>query len=327
MACYHPLKAYPIGKNLETGKTKYAISKLLPGDNTEGYTIIPCGQCIGCRIDYSRQWADRCMLEAKEHDSNYFLTLTYDDDHLDSIRSGYTEKESGEYKEILSLNKRDLQLFHKRLRKKLDADQRPPIRFFACGEYGSPENTMRPHFHEICFGLVLDDLKLYKYNKLKQPLYTSEYLNQIWKKGFVIIGQATWESCAYVARYVMKKIKGEGSELYREYNITPPFTVMSRKPGIGRKYYEDHPELFDYSYFNLAAEDGSRKIYPPRYFKSLLEIDDPEKFEKLKENNRLSADLKTDAKLSKTDLVLSDQLVLEESSFNDRIRILGRKEL
>lgn len=325
MACYSPLKAYPIGKNLETGKTKYALSKLMPGDDRKDFIIIPCGQCIGCRIDYSRQWADRCMLEAKEHDSNYFLTLTYDDDHLDSVKSGYTERDTGEYKEILSLNKRDLQLFHKSLRKALDAENRPKIRFFACGEYG--EKTYRPHYHEICFGLVLDDLKFYKYNDLKLPLYTSEFLNKIWKKGYVIVGEATWESCAYVARYVTKKLKGVGSEIYKEYNITPPFTVMSRKPGIGREYYDSHPEMFDYNYINFSTCDGGRKIYPSRYFKNLLMVDDPDRYEQLKEMNRLSGEISTNSKDKISDLDLVDQLKLEESLFNDRIRILNRKEL
>ena len=327
MACYHPLKAKPIGINLETGKTIYALSKLKPGDDREGFKLIPCGQCIGCRIDYSRQWADRCMLEAKDHESNYFLTLTYDDDHLDTVKTGYIENGTGEYKEILSLNKRDLQLWHKSLRKALDEKGYSKIRFFACGEYGSPKNTMRPHYHEIVFGLVLDDLKFYKYNKLKQPLYTSEFLNNIWKKGYVIIGDVTWQSCAYVARYVTKKMKGEGMELYREKNLVPPFTLMSRKPGIGRKYYDEHPEMFDYSYINLSTPDGGIKIFPNKYFKSLLEVDDPAAFENLRNINNIKSQNNTDFKDEVSDLDYADQLELEETLFNNRIRIMSRNEV
>lgn len=327
MACYHPLKAYPVGLNNETGKMKYAISKVIPGENLDGYTIIPCGSCIGCRIDYSRQWADRCMLEAQDHDENYFVTLTYDDDHLDSVLRSYDDPASGEEFTSMSLNKRDLQLWHKSLRKRLHEDGRGKIRFFACGEYGSPENTMRPHFHEIVFGLHLDDLKFYKYNKQREPLYTSEYLSNIWKKGYVIVGAVTWQSAAYVARYVTKKLKGDAAELYAACNMIPPFTVMSRKPGIARYYYDTHPELFDFSYISVSTPEGSKKIYPSRYFKKLLRDDDPDLYQDLNDRNSLAASLRTDARLAQTELNFSEQLDVDEQAFQNRIRVLTRKEI
>lgn len=326
MACYHPLKIYPVGVDLDTGNKKYAISKVKSGDNLDGFTIIPCGSCIGCRIDYARQWADRCMLEAKDHEDNWFLTLTYDDDHLDTVKTKYSDPASGEEFEAMSLNKRDVQLWHKNLRKSLDEKGYPKIRFFCCGEYGSPEWTMRPHYHEIVFGLKLDDLVFYKYNKQGQKLYTSEYLRKIWKYGYVIVGQVTWESASYVARYVTKKLKGDAAELYTVCNMIPPFTLMSRRPGIARKYYDEHPELFDYTYVPFSTEDGSKKIYPSRYFKKLLKDDDPEKYEELNERNTLSAKYRTDARLSSTELDLAEQLEIDEQSFQNRIRILDRKE-
>lgn len=325
MPCYHPLKAIKIGTNLETGKDKYAISRYNSGDDLSNAILLPCGQCIGCRIDYSRQWADRCMLELKDHESSYFLTLTYDEQHLDSIKSGYTDCETGEYHNNLTLNKRDAQLWHKNLRKALDEKGYPKIRFFMCGEYGS--NTFRPHLHEICFGLRLDDLKFYKYNKQGQPLYTSEFLSKIWKKGFVIVGEVTWETCAYVARYVTKKLKGQSGEFYQIHNIVPPFTLMSRKPGIARKYYEEHPDFFDCSYISIATDDGGRKIYPSRYYKSLLEVDDPERFADLKLNNMVAAEFNNDARLSQTDLDYKEYLKVCEDTFSSKIKSLARKEV
>lgn len=326
MACYHPLKIKMIGDNLDTGSKKYAISKLKSGDKLDGYKIVPCGSCIGCRIDYSRQWADRCMLEAKDHKENWFLTLTYDDDHLDSVKTWYSDPASGEAFEAMTLVKKDLQLFHKSLRKSLDEKNYPKIRFFACGEYGSPEYTMRPHFHEICFGLHLDDLEFYKYNKLNQPLYTSEYLNSIWKKGYVIVGEVTWESAAYVSRYVTKKLKGEAAELYEVCNMQPPFTLMSRKPGIARNYYDTHPELFDFKYVPFSTGDGVKKIYPSRYFKKLLKEDDPARFDELNDINTETAMNKTMAMLKNSELDLAQRLEVDEQSFQNRIRILDRKE-
>lgn len=340
MSCYHPLLIKQIG--VVDGKAKTVISKLKPGMDTTGCAVVPCGQCIGCRIDYSRQWADRCILEAQEHEQNWFVTLTYDDYHIkDTCRRTYIDSETGEEKEIMSLNKRDLQKFHKDLRNALaerdkkaqgvtkysdlDKSQTSKIRFFACGEYGSPSKTMRPHFHDIVFGLKLTDLVCVDYNELKQPLYESKWLSDIWQKGKVVIGEVTWQSCAYVARYVTKKLKGEASTLYSLYNLTPPFVLMSRKPGIAGQYYENHPEMFDYNYINISTEDGGRKIYPPRYFKSRLEKDDPEKYKEVRLRSQESAEIKWNSKNALSQLDAVDQLALEESLLNDRIRILDRK--
>lgn len=323
MPCYSPIKLYEVGLN-ENGKKRFAVSKLRKGDNTTGFILAPCGCCIGCRIDYARQWADRCMLESMDHEESHFLTLTYDEDNLDTVTTYYGNKDSGEAEKILTLNKRDLQLFHKSLRKELDKLDYPKIRFFACGEYGSPEKTMRPHFHDIVFGLKLTDLKEYDKNKLGQILYTSKFLNDIWKKGQVIVGDVTWQSCAYVSRYVTKKLKGESAELYKEFNLTPPFVIMSRKPGIAYNYYKEHPELFDFNYFSFGDENGSKKIYPPRYFKQRLQIDDPEKYKEVSERMRLASEIKFNSKKMVTELDIVDQFAVDESLFNDRLKTLVR---
>lgn len=342
MACYHPLLIKQVGVDYVTGKTKSVMCKLKPGMDTTGCMVVPCGQCIGCRIDYSRQWADRCLLESKEHEHNQFITLTYDDEHIkESCRREYVDMETGELCEIMSLNKADLQKFHKDLRnaldkrdrekygirnlKKLDPSLRSFVKFFACGEYGDPEKTMRPHFHTIVFGLQLTDLVFDKYNKLNQPLYTSKFLDDIWEKGKVEVGAVTWNSCAYVARYVTKKLKGEAGSLYSCYNIEPPYVVMSRRPGIAGKYYENHPEMFDTVCLNVGTPEGNRKIYPSRYFKSRLEKDNPEKFEEIKNRSQDVARMKWSSKEEVCGLDLVDQLEVDESLFNNRIRIMDRK--
>ena len=217
MPCNHPLKAFPIGLT-ENGKTKYKIVPFaihhLERRNGVWYNItseylspyreasvmdfvqIPCGKCIGCRLDYAKQWANRIMLEAQYHDDAYFVTLTYDDEHVP--RSWSTDPETGEACQSLTLRKRDVQLFMKRLRKWQDglvdtkyqvynknvsdssaslvSSQR--IRYFLSGEYGS--RTFRPHYHAIIFGLHLDDLVFWKFNALGQPYYTSESLEKVW---------------------------------------------------------------------------------------------------------------------------------------------------
>lgn len=94
---------------------------------------IPCGKCLECRLEYSRQWANRCMLEAQDHEENCFITLTYDDPHLPRVDD--VDPETGEIVQYKTLVKTDLQLFIKRLRKKLGGDCK--VRYFAAGEYGT----------------------------------------------------------------------------------------------------------------------------------------------------------------------------------------------
>lgn len=337
MSCYYPLKAWPVGLT-ESGKTKYKITEYgvdhidiindcpwpsrvadrpsLASKVVRDYIEVPCGRCIGCRLAYSRAWADRCLLELKEHESSFFITLTYDDFNVP--RSYYSDPDTGEAMQAFSLRKRDLQLFHKRLRKAIDY----PIRFFACGEYG--ESTLRPHYHDIVFGLRLHDLKFYSRSELGYNYYNSDFLSKIWNKGHVVVGEVTWDTCAYTARYIMKKLKGDAASFYEFHNIEPPFIVMSRKPGIARKYYDEHPELFNHHCVYLSTEDGSHPVYPSRYYKKLFEVDFPEKSAILKEKNREIAMVKARNKLERTDLAYEEYLKVEEMNLTAKMKSLKR---
>ena len=157
-----------------------------PARGAEPCTI-PCGKCIGCRLAHSRQWAVRCVHEASLHERNCFLTLTFDDAHLPV---------SG------SVSVRDVQLFLKRLRKALSY-QNIKIRFFACGEYG--DKNLRPHYHLILFNYDFSDDRQLLRQTPYGPLYISDFLFRLWPYGFHTIGNVTFKSCAYVARYVTKK--------------------------------------------------------------------------------------------------------------------------
>lgn len=355
MPCYHPLKAWPIGLT-ENGKTKYKITPyevhhvalnsngvwesctsdfLSPyvKRNVIDYTQIPCGQCVGCRLEYSRQWANRCMLELEYHDSAYFVTLTYDDEHVP--KSYYGDPASGEALPSMTLCKRDFQLFMKRLRKAFPDDK---IRFFASGEYGS--QTFRPHYHAIIFGLHLNDLVPYKRSEKGFIYYNSASLQRCWSViesckgscssvpvplGFAVVAQVTWDTCAYTARYVMKKLKGPEAQFYTDFNIVPPFTLMSRKPGIARQWYEDHPDCYDYEYINLSTDDGGKKFRPPKYFDRLFDVEYPEKSAELKETRKRMAEASKAAKLANTSLSYLEYLQVEENSKLDKIKQLERK--
>lgn len=296
MVCYHPLHAFPNGKTRD-GKTSYKITsnkvKSISFDKATGhwflsddpnryhnnqYIDIPCGQCVGCRIDYSREWALRCVLESKYHDRTMFLTLTYDDVHVP--HTTYTDNVTGEIKDILTLNPDDFTLFMKRLRFHFSKKYDKQLRFFACGEYGSV--TLRPHYHAIVFGLDVDDLKQVSTSPHGYPVYSSDFIEEIWGKGFITLADSSFETCAYTARYVMKKQTGKDSDFYDVHNLVPEFVRMSRKPGIAKQYYDDHV-LEIYEHDKIILNDG--KIFkPPSYFDSYLEKDYPELYDKIIQN-------------------------------------------
>lgn len=207
---------------------------------------LPCGNCTGCRLERSRQWAIRCMNEASLHDRNCFLTLTYRD------------KKSGD-----SLNKRDIVLFMKSLREAL----RPRlVRFFQCGEYGDSGNL--PHHHMLLFGEDFSsDRELFGVS-YGNRIYRSPLLERLWPHGFSSIGNLTFDSACYVARYVMKKINGpDSADFYGDR--FPPFITMSRRPGIGAGFFGKYSEDF-YPKDFITFNDGQR-IRPPRYYDRLYE--------------------------------------------------------
>lgn len=210
---------------------------------------IPCSQCIGCRLERSRQWALRCVHEASLHDSNLFLTLTYNDENLPPYNS---------------LNPLHTQLFLKKLRKKFGSG----IRFYLTGEYG--EETLRPHYHAIMFNFSLPDLRFYKKNYDGQILHTSALLDKVWGHGECKVGSVTFDSAAYVARYVVKKVTGKSAAAHYG-NRVPEFSRQSLKPGIGAAWYEKY--VHETYPSDFIVYDGVR-MRPPKAYDRRLEKDD-----------------------------------------------------
>ncbi len=260
MPCYHPISAFQCtdGSIVFYESKRHDVSRSLQ---------LPCGQCVGCRLERSRQWAIRCMHEAQMHTQNCFITLTYDDAHLPSDRS---------------LHYRDFQLFIKRLRKRYPGRR---IRYYMAGEYG--ENFGRPHWHACIFGLDFDDKKLWKRTAANSVLYRSKDLELLWPFGYSSIGDVTFESAAYVARYIMKKVTGKNAaEHYQEIdpdtgeitNRTPEFTKMSLKPGIGYEWYKQYTsDVYPHDYVVVRG----KKVKPPKYYDKKYKIDNPYEFDEL----------------------------------------------
>ena len=156
MSCYHPMIGKPTGEFWPSGKKKYSFTHgdpMIAREIWPGCIVVPCGHCIGCRLDYSRRWADRQMLELATAKKGLFVTLTYDQDHVPINGDPDTGEAFG-----YSLDKKDLQDFMKRLRRKFDGTGEKPmvqIRFFASGEYGP--TTRRPHYHCTLFCHILSN--------------------------------------------------------------------------------------------------------------------------------------------------------------------------
>lgn len=297
------------------------------------YDDIPCGQCIGCRLDYSREWSARIMLEASlfPKDECWFVTCTYNDDQLNlsDLVEVFDDRDDGSYlldqndeivkrhkSSFFSLSKKQHQDFLKRLRKHYGK-----LRFFGCGEYGSV--SYRPHMHYIFFGLKLDDLEHYKVTSLGDILYTSKTLESIWQHGFVIVGRCTVESAAYVARYTIKKRNVTDKSVYSKLGIEPEFVVMSRKPGIGANAFD--VSIYDTDEVILPGRNGSVSLMPPSYYDSLLEKADPVRYELIKESRRLNASL-TDDFLNYQNPLLdkASRLEARERSLKSSISVLKR---
>lgn len=287
------------------------------------YIDIPCGKCIACRLRRSREWANRCMLELQYHDSSYFVTLTYNDDNLPFVT--YID-EDGYYKYHSTLVKKDLQDFMKRLRKNYKYDNH--LKYYACGEYG--DNTHRSHYHIIIFGLRLDDLQYYKKSDLGFNYYTSEFLNKVWKKGFVVVTDVSWETCAYTARYIMKKQLGKDSWIYDDLGIEPEFTTMSLKPAIGYQYFLDHKdEIYDLDKIYIKTESGGKQFKPPKYFDEKMKFSE-EDFATLDDCRTVRqalAEARTKQRLMQTDLDEAAYRELEEDLLMTRLKALPRKEI
>lgn len=246
MPCYYPIHAFK-GYSEDKQKTKIAFKR---SDSWKGERIdLPCGQCIGCRLERARMWAVRCVHEAQMHEENCFITLTYDDEHLP--KDG-------------SLCLRDFQLFMKKLRKSLPGKK---ISYFHCGEYG---DKGRPHYHALLFNHDFQDKEPFS-KRNGNWTFTSKSLSSLWDKGFSVVAGMSFDSAGYVARYSMKKITGEKAKDYYG-SMAPEYATMSRNPGIGKKWFAKYRG--DVYPNDRVVIDGSYSR-PPRYYDTLLSREDP----------------------------------------------------
>ncbi len=264
MPCFSPLRGYRCKFPNSSGKFSIVFK---PGPTAYMPQDIPCGQCIGCRLGKSREWALRCVHEASLYDDNCFITLTYRPEDLPVDGS---------------LVKWHFQDFMKRLRRKFEPRC---IRFYMCGEYG--EQLSRPHYHACLFNFDFEDKVLFSEGD-GYSVFTSQILEDVWTFGFCTVGEMNFETAAYCARYCCKKITGQDAyEHYMVFNtltgqcwrVAPEFTLMSRRPGVGRDWYDKFgDEVFPWDEVFMRGA----VVKPPRYYSKLFELDDPEGYLEVK---------------------------------------------
>lgn len=317
MTCYSPLRGFrlfnvrsPSGKPVIVFNEAQALRH--PCERVE----LPCGKCTGCQLAKARDWSVRCCHEAHGFIANCWITLTYNDECLPRFGT---------------LVKSDLQKFFKRLRKRFvgkesvyDKDvegnvvETRPIRFFACGEYGSKLD--RPHYHSCIFNFDFVRSDFLGKSPGGYDLFRSSDLEELWSKridvsewmlykpsdlwydsknrlnvklGFCTVSALSVKAAAYTARYVTKKVYGRAQdEFYRKVDfdtgevvmLEPEFVTMSRKPGIGRRWYDRFKfDLFPKDYCTI---DGTRYVVPS-FYDALFEQEYPAMFQKVKKKRRL----------------------------------------
>lgn len=290
MPCYHPLEAW-FGRKVG-GKRQVVFKRSLasPGSALKSFSV-PCGRCIGCRLERSRQWAVRIMHEASQHADNCFLTLTYASEQLPTGGS---------------LQLSDFQKFFKRLRKRVGK----PLRFFHCGEYG--EALERPHYHVCLFGYGFPDKVPWSTTPRGDRLYVSEELAKLWPHGFSTIGELTFDSAAYTAAYCLKKITGPAAEGHYS-GRSPEYVTMSRRPGLGAGWY-DRFKSDVYPAGRVVVR--GHECAPPRFYDSKFELDNPLEFTRMKLRRASAVDLMDND---------SFRLPVKEKVRKSRTSILERK--
>jgi hypothetical protein len=300
MGCDSPLKGW---RDRDTGGITFRRENGF-GEKME----VGCGQCLGCRLDYSRMWAMRIVHEAsmwEHYGGNCFVTLTYRDERECSIE----QLEAGLHvPKDWSLHKSHFTKFMKRLRKKFPNQN---VRYFYAGEYGRKCkhgldlsrvdcplcNTGRPHFHACLFNCSFDDLIPYQSDGAITR-YTSPALEDIWGYGFVDVGELNYGSAQYTASYILKKVKAyQGDDHYMTYDldgeitfISPEFVGMSRgnasykgqRCGIGAGWYDQFKDdVFPSDEVPIPGRGVMKGV--PRYYNDILRDENPELYDHVKE--------------------------------------------
>ncbi len=346
MSCTNPLRAFDTGYLTEKGKPLYYITKRkmdfihkpISADTAKSqrpnhvysdliineYIELPCGKCNSCRLSYSKEWMQRCMLEQRLWAYNEMLTLTYDEEHVPKAKG--CDMKTGELGvEVNTLCKKDVEKFLKDLRRYWKHHYNEDnIRFYMCGEYG--ELHGRPHYHLLMFNFNVRDKEYYKRSQKGFDMYHSKIIEKIWGRGHIELNEITPETCAYVARYVLKKQKGKGAkEDYELRGLVPEYTNCSRKPGIGAGYFEENKDkIYEYDKILLANNKGVQELKPAKYFDRLYDAEEHDLMDAIKQRRKELAEKRQATINALSGLSVEAQRLYKANAIRESIKKLNR---
>lgn len=259
----------------------------------KGLETVACQHCFACALNYSAEWATRIMLEAKKYKNNFWVTLTYDQDHLpiateltfnDEIFENVGDIKWGEG----CLVPEHMDTFLDSLRKHLARKYKHNgVKYYYAGEYGT--ETHRPHYHIVLMNCPLDITQFYDthIDVNYKAHWKSHELERYWDKGMIDICELEWSDAAYTARYCAKKLfKKTSDRQYYEEGKKPEFVRMSKD--IGMDYFTENVEKI-YKLDGLVAKTvkgNVTQVKPPRAYDKKLKELNPELYEEVRKSRK-----------------------------------------
>lgn len=325
----------------DPNNAKHKLNIYNKKSNYYQFEQIPCKKCWACQLNYSAEWATRIMLEAKESEYNWFITLTYDDDTLPIAEKtgaeidGHIVEWENDGTWTGTLYPDDMKTFLNSLRKYFERKGHKGIKYYYCGEYG--ETTHRPHYHIILLHCPLDINSFYDthIDSNFKAHWKSKELDRFWAKGkdkkgniipkgIIDIAELEWSCAAYVARYCTKKLMNAPKEDYLSIGKYPEYVRMSK--GIGFKYYEKHKnEIYANDEMIMKTVKGNTGSFrPPKAFDRKFEEKDPEGFKLIKLSRQKAAERSRKILETLTDYTDLDNLRIKASNLQTKMSMLPR---
>lgn len=294
MRGYKTQYVYQLGRNwidVYTDETPAEIAQLRKKHKLIEGIVVPCGKCYQCKLNKAYDKAKRVWADSSYYTYHYFVTYTYDDDHL---RYKQAADANGEIQEIPVLHKPDIIHVKEHLRDDSRKHGWGKIEYMLSGEYGNKKG--RPHYHMI---LLTNDPSIQNTLYNADPSNTghaqfgSTYLDDLWGRGLVVLSIGSTATAAYTARYTLKKAyKGDAlKDRFVQAEIQQEF--ISTTPGIGKRYLMDNADqlIKDAS---MQVDQTKGVALPKYYMDKLSEMGYADEIDKIKTDNlkRRKADIK-----------------------------------
>lgn len=333
MSCLNPLNLIQQEPNQKGIIIK--PNKTILNQNWKTMTLIQCGKCIGCKLNKSREWATRITLETKENPkNNWFLTLTYNNEHLPLNKKGEP-----------TLKNEELTNFIKNIRQHWNRKYNETnIKYISASEYGT--KYKRPHYHIILMNINIRDIKeIGTPSKLGHKHYWSFTIDKIWNKGLIDIGKVTFESAGYVTRYTLKKQKPNKQDLtnivekvltkkekwekikqLEQKFLSKEWEKIRMSNGIGKKNFDKNKTLwYNNDHITIPTAKGVKNVKIPKYFDKLMEKENPELMNIIKQKRTTNAKNKTEKELIIKKISYTHLLGDKQKILNAKIQKLKKK--